>query len=107
MIGSTTSLTITSFNIRQGELIAVKCDQLIPVFFSWCFKEEEGHFSNSGEIEGNLVIYRSVVGARLGHGWGKNPNNLGQGWGKNSNNLGQGWGMVGAQGMVGARLGHG
>ena len=48
-----------------------------------------------------------MVGAKLGHGWGKNLNNLGQGWGKNSNNLGQGWGMVGAQGMVGARLGHG
>ena len=31
-----------------------------------------------------------MVGARLGHGWGKNPNNLGQGWGK-----------------VGARLRHG
>ena len=30
---------------------------------------------------GNSVIYRSVVGARLGHGWGKNSksNNLGQG----------------------------
>ena len=48
-----------------------------------------------------------MVGARLGHGWGKNPNNLGQGWGKNLNNLGQDWGMVGAEGMVGARSGHG
>ena len=31
---------------------------------------------------GNLVIYRSVVGARLGHGWGKNSNNLKQGGGE-------------------------
>ena len=42
------------------------------------------------KLIGNSVIYRSVVGARLGHGWGKNSNNVGQGRGK-----------------VGAWLGHG
>ena len=56
-------------------------------------------------VIGNLEIYRSVVGSRLGHGWGKNSNNSGQGWGMAGAWLGQaklrrGWGMVGAQGMV-------
>ena len=55
----------------------------------------------------NLVIYRGVVGSRLGHGWGTR-----HGWGKvgawlGQARLGQGSGMVGAQGMLGARLGHG
>ena len=51
--------------------------RLFPLFF--------------GMIFGNLVIYRSMVGARLGHGWGKNLDDLGQGWS-----------MVRAQGMLGA-----
>ena len=33
-------------------------------------------------LVGNLVIYRSVVGARLGHGWGTNLKFKGHGWGK-------------------------
>ena len=36
-----------------------------------------------------------LLGARLGHGWSKNLNNLGQGWGKVGARLGHGWGMVG------------
>ena len=42
------------------------------VYLHWIFSEILWFF-------GNLVICESVVGARLGHGWGKNPNNLGQG----------------------------
>ena len=62
-----------------------------------------------------IVGAQGMVGARLGHGWGKNSwgkvgerlghgrgkdpellgARLGHGWSKNSNNLGQGWGMVG------------
>ena len=40
---------------------------------------------------GNLVIYRSVVGARLGHGWGTKMKFRGHGWGKHA------WGKDGAR----------
>ena len=52
-------------------------------------------FSQTENI-GNLIIYRSVVGARLGHGWGM--------IGAKTQII---WGMVGARGMAGARLGQG
>ena len=43
----------------------------------------------------NLEIYRSVVGARLGHYWVKNSNNLRQGWGTGHGwGKGHGWGMA-------------
>ena len=51
------------------------------------------------------MVGARTLGARLGHGRGKDPKLLGARWG-------QGWGMVGAKnqitwGRVGARLGQG
>ena len=56
------------------------------------------------------MIYRMVVGERLGHGRGKNSNNLGQGWGivgawLGQARLGQGWGMLGDRACLGQGCG--
>ena len=70
-------------------------------------------------LQGNLVFYRRVVEARLGHGWGTNLEFRGHGWSKLGASLGHGWGtghdsaMVGAgwamagASTLGARLGQG
>ena len=59
------------------------------------------------KMVGNLVIYQSVVGARLGHGWGKVGAKTQIIWGKVGARLGHGWGTGHGWGRVGAGLGHG
>ena len=52
-------------------------------------------------IIGNLVVYHSMVGAQLGHGWGKVGVWLGQSWEGNNINTIEIWSAVRACSCLG------
>ena len=75
-------------------MISLNCNCNLIFIFNDARQCKQSHIKERLQIiigmltksNGNLVIYRSVVGARLG-----------QGWGMVGARLGLGWGMVGAK----------